>query len=170
MPPRIIPAFDEIKNLHACLSLVSEAGAIEQFALERGKEALTHRVVIRITDTTHRRSDARMLAAEAKGYGRILGLPISIVIAVYAIYGLIGGILLGLLRPLTNRMIGAAIVGWLLAFGVYAGFSISMGYPPWRWNWFYSLLLAVAALIVGGSGGVAHWRRHVGQRRAGPHC
>jgi hypothetical protein len=41
-----VPALDEVEEGHTGLSLVPEAGAIEQLAFERGKEALRHRVVV----------------------------------------------------------------------------------------------------------------------------
>jgi hypothetical protein len=52
--PRLDPGEDRRLRLGRCL----EARSIQQLALERGEEALGHRVVIGIADAAHRRSKA----------------------------------------------------------------------------------------------------------------
>ena len=49
----IVPAFDELEDRHAGLAVGFEAAAVEQFAFERGKEALAHRVIETIADRAH---------------------------------------------------------------------------------------------------------------------
>jgi len=51
----VVPAFDGVEEGEARGGLGAEAVAIEQLALERREEALTHGVVVGVTDTTHRR-------------------------------------------------------------------------------------------------------------------
>jgi hypothetical protein len=65
-------ALDEFKDRHPSFCLGLEAVAIEQLALERGEEALAHRVVVRVTHTTHRRPDAHLAAALAERDRRVL--------------------------------------------------------------------------------------------------
>jgi hypothetical protein len=67
---RVVPAFDVLEDGQARSGLGREAVAIEQLALERGEEALAHRVVVRITDRSHRRPDAHQLAATPEGERR----------------------------------------------------------------------------------------------------
>jgi hypothetical protein len=50
----VVPALDELEHGHAGLGLGFEAAAGEQLALERGEEALAHRVVEAVADRTHR--------------------------------------------------------------------------------------------------------------------
>ena len=47
---RVVPPFDEFEDRHARLDLGFEAGAVEQFAFERGEETLAHGVVEAIAD------------------------------------------------------------------------------------------------------------------------
>ena len=69
----IVPAFDELEDCHAGLDLGFEAAAVEQFAFERGKEALAHRVIEAIADGAHRGSHAGLAAALAEGDRSVLG-------------------------------------------------------------------------------------------------
>ena len=41
----VVPTLDEFEDGHAGLALGFKATAVEQFAFERGKEALAHRVI-----------------------------------------------------------------------------------------------------------------------------
>src|SRR5713101_8323565 len=47
---RIVPTLDEFEDGHARFYLGFEAAAVEQFAFERGKEALAHRVIEAIAE------------------------------------------------------------------------------------------------------------------------
>src|SRR5437762_1673732 len=66
------PAFDEVEESEARVGLGAEAFAIEQLALERREEALTHGVVVGVAHTAHRRADAGLAAAPAEGERRVL--------------------------------------------------------------------------------------------------
>jgi hypothetical protein len=68
----VIPAFDEVEEGEARGGLGAEAVAVEQLALERREEALTHGAVVGVADTTHRRANAGLAAAPAEGERRVL--------------------------------------------------------------------------------------------------
>src|SRR5712691_1487246 len=68
----VVPALDELKHGHARFDLGFEAAAVEQFAFERGKEALAHRVIEALTDRAHRGSHAGLAAALAEGDRSVL--------------------------------------------------------------------------------------------------
>src|SRR5437660_897176 len=68
----VVPAFDEVEEGEARVGLGAEAFAIEQLALERREEALTHGVVVGVAHTTHRRPDAGLTAAPAESERRVL--------------------------------------------------------------------------------------------------
>ena len=53
-PPRIVPALDDVKDLHLPLGLVAEAFPLQKFALRGGEERFAHRVVVRVADRSHR--------------------------------------------------------------------------------------------------------------------
>src|ERR1700736_3095298 len=69
---RIVPTLDEFEDGHARFYLGFEAAAVEQFAFERGKEALAHRVIEAIADRAHRGSHAGLAAALAEGERSVL--------------------------------------------------------------------------------------------------
>ena len=74
---RIVPAFDELKNGRARFSRGAEAGAVQQFAFEGGKETFTQGIVKAITDRAHGRADASFAAAATKGKGGVLAAMIG---------------------------------------------------------------------------------------------
>src|SRR5713226_7077214 len=69
---RIVPTLDEFEDGHARFYLGFEAAAVEQFAFERGKEALAHRVIEAIADGAHRGPHAGLAAALAEGERSVL--------------------------------------------------------------------------------------------------
>lgn len=89
-----------------------------------------------------------------------IGTSYHATLALYAACGILGGLLLGAARPLTRSRVGAATVGWLLALMVYSGAGIMLGYAPWQWSWFFGLMIASIAAVVGIPGGIVHWKRH----------
>src|SRR5690349_18241458 len=64
---RVVPTFDEVEHSDLGLSLSLEASSVDQFAFERGKEALGHGVVETVTDRSHRRAYAHLATARAEG-------------------------------------------------------------------------------------------------------
>src|SRR6266508_450631 len=68
----VVPAFDEVEESEARVGLGAEAFAIEQLALERREEALTHSVVVSVAHTAHRRADAGVTTVPAEGERRVL--------------------------------------------------------------------------------------------------
>ena len=61
----VIPALDELEDGHAYLRVRGEGHPFYEFTLKRGKEALTHGIVV--ARTAHRWPDAGLLAPPAKG-------------------------------------------------------------------------------------------------------
>ena len=52
-PTRIVEALDEIEDRDPCLDLRLEAMSLKKLAFERGEEALTHGVVVGVSDRAH---------------------------------------------------------------------------------------------------------------------
>src|ERR1700687_4104008 len=63
---RVVPTFDPFEHGHLRFRLTFEPTTVQQLTLERGKEALRHRIVVGISHRTHRRHDARLAAALAE--------------------------------------------------------------------------------------------------------
>lgn len=49
---RVVPALDEVEDGHPRLCLRAEAAPVDQLALQRGEEALAHRVVVAVAQAT----------------------------------------------------------------------------------------------------------------------
>ena len=76
---RIVPSLDKVEDGDAGLGLRGKAMAVEQLTLDSGEEALTHRVIVAVPDSSHRRPDPGLLAALAKGQGSVLASMIGMV-------------------------------------------------------------------------------------------
>ena len=76
---RIVPTFDEFKHGLACLCLVVEGAAIEQFAFQSGEEALAEGIVETIPDRAHRRTNPGFSTALAERQGSVLAALIGVV-------------------------------------------------------------------------------------------
>src|SRR5262245_48766703 len=74
-----IEDFDVVKESRAGLRLCRERLASQQFALEGGKEALGHGVVIAVADRPHRAADADGPTALAEEQRRLLAAMIGVV-------------------------------------------------------------------------------------------
>jgi hypothetical protein len=78
------------------------------------------------------------------------------VVAVYFGGGLVGGAVVGLLRPLTHWRWGAAVVGVLAAMPIgLAGRLLRYGFDPWGPKDTFTLV--VFALALGGTVGWIYW-------------
>ena len=69
---RVVKALDVVEDSKPGLQLAAEAVPVDQFTLQRGKKALTQRVVITVTDRAHGGSDAGSLAAQPELDRRVL--------------------------------------------------------------------------------------------------
>ena len=49
-PVPVVPAFDELEDRHPRLGVRAEPAPLDELALERGEEALAHRVVVAVGD------------------------------------------------------------------------------------------------------------------------
>lgn len=74
---RIAPTFDELKDLHPGFRLVAKPASINQLALECCKETFTHRMVIAITDSPHRRPHTGFATSLSECYRGVLSALIS---------------------------------------------------------------------------------------------
>ena len=75
---RIVPTFDECEHSLACLWLVVEGRAIEQFAFQGGEETLAEGIIETISDKAHGRVDAGISTALAKSQGSVLAALIGV--------------------------------------------------------------------------------------------
>ena len=78
-PPRIVKSLDVVEHRTLCLLVRSEAMPRQQFALQRRKEALGHRVVIAVADRTHRWFDIGLGTSVAERDRRVLRALIRVV-------------------------------------------------------------------------------------------
>ena len=99
----------------------------------------------------------RLISGEAPF--RDVGVTYAGTVVTYLLLGLVGGCVLGTLRPVAASRSGAILTGWVIAGVVYCGVSIAMGDPPWRWSGFQVVALLLISLLVGSVGGNVHWQR-----------
>ena len=78
------------------------------------------------------------------------GLTLGKILLLYWAGGLVGGFMVGLLMPITRSRIGAALVGAVAAFPVFAGISLSIYGSEMEWG-----VVIICAVVLGGIGGVA---------------
>jgi hypothetical protein len=81
------------------------------------------------------------------------------VVTLYVLVGIVGGALLGALRPLTGSKWGAALLGWFLAFITYSAAAALIDAPPWEWDSFLWVLFIVLAGVLGVPSGFLYWSR-----------
>lgn len=77
--PWIVETLDEGEHRHARFSLRLEPAAVQQFAFERGEEALRHGVVVGVANRAHGGANARLAAAVAESDGGVLRALIRMV-------------------------------------------------------------------------------------------
>ena len=70
---RVVPTLDPGEDRRLRFGLAPPGAPGDQLALQRGKEALGHRVVVGIAHRAHRRAHAHLLAATAEGHAGVLG-------------------------------------------------------------------------------------------------
>ena len=69
---RVVPSFDIREDGYSRLCFRREAASVDELALEAGKEAFRHRVVVGIAHAAHRRPHAQFLATPAELDARVL--------------------------------------------------------------------------------------------------
>jgi hypothetical protein len=95
-----------------------------------------------------------------------LGMPLQVVIAAYYGFGVIAGVALGLLRPLTVKRSGGALVGSVIAFLIYGGGLVALyGSRPWEWPFLFWVVLVIFSCGLGSVVGIAYWNRRERSRR-----
>ena len=75
----VIPAFDELEHRPTRLFLRAEGATVQQFTLQCGEEALAQRIVVAVSNRSHRRPDTRFPAAIAEGDRGVLAALIGVV-------------------------------------------------------------------------------------------
>lgn len=86
-------------------------------------------------------------------------LSIWAIIGTYCAIGVIGGALLGILRPLLTSVWGAMLVGVTIAFPVLVGFGTALYGLPTRWEPGLLPEFAYAAVFAGALGGYVQWHQ-----------
>src|ERR1700678_4491842 len=76
---RVVPTFDPFEHSHLGLRLTLEPAAVQEFSLERGKEALRHRIIVRVAHRAHRGHHAGLPATLAERIARVLASAIGMV-------------------------------------------------------------------------------------------
>lgn len=76
--PCVVEAFDEIEDREFGVGGGKESGAVEELALERGEEALAHRVVVAIADRTHRGANTVFATRPAELDRRVLATLVRV--------------------------------------------------------------------------------------------
>jgi hypothetical protein len=76
---RVVPALDEVEDRDTGVGVRPEGTAIDEFALEGGEEAFTHRVVVAVAGRAHGRSDSHFFASFAESDGCVLTSLIGVV-------------------------------------------------------------------------------------------
>ena len=94
------------------------------------------------------------------------GVPLSTVIASYLLAGAVGGIVLGLLKPIVRRWWGAALAGTAIAFVL--AFAIEVSSNGWITHWPADAFETMVsyALIFGPVGGVYVWNDRMRHRKS----
>ena len=77
--PTVVEALDEVGDRPPGRVWVREAASAQQLACQRGKEALTHGVVVGVARGAHGESDTCGLASLAECVGGVLRPPIGVV-------------------------------------------------------------------------------------------
>jgi O-antigen/teichoic acid export membrane protein len=78
-------------------------------------------------------------------------------IAIYVFGGFSGGIVLGLLRPLTKYRIGAALVGIVVMTPASILLGLTLFGPPHDWSRDMTVTVILLPMVLGGPGGYLYW-------------
>jgi hypothetical protein len=85
------------------------------------------------------------------------GITLGATLAIYFVGGLAGGILLGLLRPLTRWRPGSALVGMVAVAPATLAFGLAAFGPMHAWDKDMVISLIITAVVLGGGGGYLYW-------------
>ena len=72
-PLRVVQAFQQGEDCHACLGPILEASTVDDLTLQCRKETVGHRVVVSVSRRSHGRYDAGLAASLAERIARVLG-------------------------------------------------------------------------------------------------
>lgn len=95
------------------------------------------------------------------------GTTLARAIAAYYAGGLVGGVVLGVLRPIAITLGGAIVIGVVAFLAIMAGAGMAAFGPPWRWGVAEVVTLLITASIFGVTFGAYGWHRFVRPDRHG---
>jgi len=75
---RVVPALDEFEDGHPSLGQSAETAAVDEFAFERGEEALTQGIVEAVSNRAHGGAHAHLSAAPAEGNRGVLAALVGV--------------------------------------------------------------------------------------------
>lgn len=85
------------------------------------------------------------------------GIPVVAAIGAYFGGGIIGGVLLGLLRPLTRWRLGSAVVGIITCLPLSVAFALAFEGRPSNWSVEMVAAGIIVAVLIGGMSGYQWW-------------
>lgn len=77
------------------------------------------------------------------------GVTLPGVLVTYLTVGLLAGAVVGVLRPISRRPIGAYVVGFVAAFPIAAGIAVLVEGLPARWDYTMWLALLMTWVVFG---------------------
>ena len=92
------------------------------------------------------------ILALARGTTQLGRVSLLDLIVIYWIVGVVGGLVLGILKPLLAWKLGAFAVGVLVGYAVYGGIALTLSQEGMPW-W----LMLIPAVIVGGGLGLVRY-------------
>ena len=76
------------------------------------------------------------------------GRDLAQILTSYLVAGLVGGAIVGLLRPFNSTVIGSAITGFIASFSVFLAMNTLLAGNPSRWpegEWWTVLVISIIA-------------------------
>lgn len=88
------------------------------------------------------------------------GVSIVSTIAVYAVGGTLGGLILGLLRPLTRHLLGVLLTAMPVSAPLWGGILVATRGVPWGWNENTWITFAILTCFFGPLFGLVNWSQN----------
>lgn len=88
------------------------------------------------------------------------GVSLASTIAVYAIGGILGGLILGLLRPLTRYLFGVLLAAIAVSAPLFGGILVATRGVPWEWSQKTWITFTIATCVFGPLFGFINWRQN----------
>ena len=88
------------------------------------------------------------------------GISLVSTIAVYLIGGILGGLMLGALRPLTRYFLGVLLVAIPVSAPLFGGILVATKGVPWQWSEKTWITFVIATCFFGPFFGFISWRQN----------